>query len=56
MAAPHLLMLLDVLILDTVNNDLTLLDLSSFWQDVTRGVVPIFAVSLEQIRTRALGD
>jgi ribose transport system permease protein len=48
--------LLAVLILGTLNNGLTLLDLSSFWQDVTRGVVLILAVSLDQIRTRALGD
>ena len=43
-------------ILGTLNNGLTLLDVSSFWQDVTRGVVLMLAVSLDQIRTRALGD
>jgi ribose transport system permease protein len=48
--------LLAVLILGTLNNGLTLLDVSSFWQDVTRGVVLMAAVSLDQIRTRALGD
>jgi ribose transport system permease protein len=48
--------LLAVLILGTLNNGLTLLDVSSFWQDVTRGLVLIAAVSLDQIRTRALGD
>jgi ribose transport system permease protein len=48
--------LLAVLILGTLNNGLTLLDVSSFWQDVTRGIVLIAAVSLDQIRTRALGD
>jgi ribose transport system permease protein len=48
--------LLAVLILGTLNNGLTLLDVSSFWQDVTRGVVLMLAVSLDQIRTRALGD
>ena len=48
--------LLAVLILGTLNNGLTLLDVSSFWQDITRGVVLMLAVSLDQIRTRALGD
>jgi ribose/xylose/arabinose/galactoside ABC-type transport system permease subunit len=48
--------LLAVLILGTLNNGLTLMDISSFWQDVTRGVVLMLAVSLDQIRTRALGD
>ena len=48
--------LLAVLILGTLNNGLTLLDVSSFWQDVTRGIVLVAAVSLDQIRTRALGD
>ena len=33
--------LLAVLILGTLNNGLTLLDVSSFWQDVTRGIVLI---------------
>ncbi len=45
-----------VLILGTLANGLTLLDVSSFWQDVTRGVVLILAVSLDQLRTRAVGD
>ncbi len=48
--------LLAVLILGTLNNGLTLLDVSSFWQDVTRGVVLMLAVSLDQVRTQALGD
>jgi len=48
--------LLAVLILGTLNNGLTLMNVSSFWQDVTRGVVLLLAVSLDQIRTRALGD
>ena len=48
--------LLAVLILGTLNNGLTLMDVSSFWQDVTRGIVLLLAVSLDQIRTRALGD
>jgi ribose transport system permease protein len=48
--------LLAVLILGTLANGLTLLNVSSFWQDVTRGIVLMLAVSLDQIRTRALGD
>jgi ribose transport system permease protein len=48
--------LLAVLILGTLNNGLTLMDVSSFWQDVTRGIVLLLAVSLDQIRARALGD
>ncbi|WP_240232664.1 ABC transporter permease [Devosia lacusdianchii] len=48
--------LLAVLILGTLNNGLTLLNVSSFWQDVTRGVVLMLAVSLDQLRNRALGD
>lgn len=48
--------LLAVLILGTLANGLTLLDVSSFWQDVTRGVVLVLAVSLDRIRTRAFGD
>ncbi|MGO1077399.1 ABC transporter permease [Inquilinus sp. CA228] len=48
--------LLAVLILGTLNNGLTLLDVSSFWQDVTRGIVLLLAVSLDQIRSRAAGD
>ncbi|RUT34868.1 ABC transporter permease [Arsenicitalea aurantiaca] len=48
--------LLAVLILGTLNNGLTLLNVSSFWQDVTRGVVLMLAVSLDQVRSRALGE
>jgi ribose transport system permease protein len=48
--------LLAVLILGTLANGLTLLDVSSFWQDVTRGVVLVLAVSLDRIRTGAFGD
>ncbi len=48
--------LLAVLILGTLANGLTLLDVSSFWQDVTRGVVLVLAVSLDRIRTQAFGD
>jgi ribose transport system permease protein len=48
--------LLAVLILGTLANGLTLLDVSSFWQDVTRGIVLVLAVSLDRVRTRAFGD
>jgi ribose/xylose/arabinose/galactoside ABC-type transport system permease subunit len=44
--------LLAVLILGTLNNGLTLLDVSSFSQEVTRGAVLLLAVSLDQIRIR----
>ncbi len=47
--------LLAVLLLGTLNNGLTLMDVSSFWQDVTRGTVLLLAVGLDQIRTRATG-
>lgn len=45
--------LLAVLILGTLNNGLTLLNVSSFWQDVTKGSVPLLAVGLDQLRVRA---
>ncbi|MBM3277787.1 MAG: ABC transporter permease [Candidatus Handelsmanbacteria bacterium] len=48
--------LLAVLLLGTLNNGLTLLDVSSFWQDVTRGAVLLAAVGLDQLRTKALGQ
>jgi ribose transport system permease protein len=44
--------LVAVLILGTLNNGLTLLDVSSFWQEVTRGVVLILAVGVDQVRQR----
>jgi ribose transport system permease protein len=47
---------LAVLILGTLDNGLTLMDVSSFWQNVARGVVLLLAVSVDQIRTQALGD
>ncbi|WP_246716351.1 ABC transporter permease [Martelella soudanensis] len=43
---------LAVLILGTLNNGLTLLDISSFWQEITRGVVLILAVTFDQLRVR----
>jgi ribose transport system permease protein len=45
--------ILAVLILGTLNNGLTLLDVSSFWQEITRGTVLIIAVIFDHIRTRA---
>ncbi|WP_346924673.1 hypothetical protein [uncultured Arthrobacter sp.] len=42
--------LLAVLILGTLGNGLTLMDVSSFWQDVTRGVVLMLAVSLDHAK------
>lgn len=47
--------LLAVLLLGTLNNGLTLMDVSSFWQDVTRGGVLLLAVGLDQVRTRTGG-
>jgi ribose transport system permease protein len=44
--------LIAVLILGTLNNGLTLMNVSSFWQDVTRGVVLLMAVGLDQLRVR----
>lgn len=45
--------LLAVLILGTLNNGLTLLNVSSFWQDVTKGAVLLLAVGLDQLRVRS---
>jgi ribose transport system permease protein len=42
--------LIAVLILGTLSNGLTLLDVTSFWQDVTRGVVLLLAVGVDQVR------
>jgi ribose transport system permease protein len=39
-----------------LNNGLVLLNVSSFWQSVTQGVVLLLAVGLDQLRTRVLGD
>ncbi len=47
--------LIAVLILGTLNNGLTLMNVSSFWQDVTRGVVLLMAVGLDQLRVRLQG-
>lgn len=47
--------LLGVLILGTLNNGLTLLNVSSFWQEIARGAVLIVAVGLDQLRIRLGG-
>lgn len=44
---------LAVLILGTLNNGLTLMDVSSFWQEITRGFVLIAAVAFDQVRVRS---
>jgi ribose transport system permease protein len=44
--------LLGVLILGTLNNGLTLLSVSSYYQDVARGIVLLLAVGLDQLRLR----
>lgn len=42
--------ILGVFILGTVNNGMTLIGLSSFWQEVARGVILIAAVAFDQVR------
>lgn len=44
--------LLGVLILGTLNNGLTITNISSFWQEVVSGAVLILAVGLDQLRLR----
>ncbi|MCT8160082.1 ABC transporter permease [Pseudoruegeria sp. SHC-113] len=44
--------LVAVLILGTLNNGLTLMNVTSFWQDVTRGIVLILAVGFDGLRQR----
>lgn len=44
--------LLGVLILGVIDNGLTLLSVSSFWQQVTRGGLLIAAVTIDQVRLR----
>lgn len=48
--------LLGVLILGTLNNGLTLMNIDSFWQDVARGVLLLAAVGFDQLRLRLSGD
>ena len=42
---------LGVLILGVLNNGMTILSISAFWQEIMQGAVLIFAVSFDQIRT-----
>jgi len=42
-----------MLILGVLQNALTLMDVSSFWQDITRGIVIILAVGLDEVRKQA---
>ncbi len=44
--------LIGVIILRIIDNGLTLLSISSFWQDVARGAVLLFAVGFDQLRQR----
>jgi ribose transport system permease protein len=44
--------ILGILILGTLNNGLALLSVSSFYQDVARGLVLLFAVALDQLTAR----
>jgi ribose transport system permease protein len=46
--------LLGVLILGTLNNGLTLLNVSSYYQDVARGLVLLLAVGIDQLRLRLI--
>jgi ribose transport system permease protein len=45
-----------VLILGTLNNGLTLMNINSFWQDVARGVLLLAAVGFDQLRLRLTAD
>ena len=42
--------LIGMIILGVLQNGLTLLDVSSFWQDITRGLVIIVAVFVDTVR------
>jgi ribose transport system permease protein len=44
--------ILGVLIIGVINNGLTLLNIGSFWQDVTLGTLLILAVGFDQLRLR----
>jgi ribose transport system permease protein len=44
--------LVGLLVIAVLNNGLTLLNVSSFWQDVARGSLLILAVSFDQLRLR----
>jgi ribose transport system permease protein len=44
--------ILGLLLIGTLNNGLVLLNVSSFWQEVARGVLLILAVSFDQLRLK----
>lgn len=46
--------LIGMLILGVLQNGLTLLDVSSFWQDITRGLVIIIAVFVDGLRKESI--
>jgi ribose transport system permease protein len=46
--------LIGMIILGVLQNGLTLLDVSSFWQDITRGLVIILAVFVDGIRKESI--
>ena len=48
--------MIGVLILGVLTNGLILLNVSSFWQDIVRGFVIIFAVFIDELRRRNLSD
>jgi ribose transport system permease protein len=48
--------ILGVLVIGVVNNGIVLLNIESFWQDVTRGTLLIFAVGVDQLRLRLTRD
>jgi ribose transport system permease protein len=48
--------LFGLLVIAVLNNGLTLLNVSSFWQDVARGTLLILAVSFDQLRLRFTSD
>ena len=48
--------ILGVLVIGVVNNGIVLLNIESFWQDVTRGTLLIFAVAVDQLRLRLTRD
>lgn len=48
--------LFGVLLLGVLNNGLTLMNVSAFWQDVARGALLLAAVGFDQLRLRLLSD
>ncbi len=48
--------ILGVLVIGVVNNGIVLLNIESFWQDVVRGCLLIFAVAVDQLRLRLAAE